>query len=252
MPEHTQSRTTNDDVTSGTGGSSMHRRAFLTGVAATATATGSTAIVRGQNGGGSTHVIGMYQDSEGYYFDPIGLHVKPGDTVKWACKSGAHSATSYSKGNPKVNNVLIPKGADGWNSGILQPGQSFTHTFTTKGTYDYYCIPHKTLGMVARIVCGEPGGPAESGSIPSSDEPQSGVMPPSKAIVKENSISFPYIPNEGHGGPPALFWGGLGIFSLTSVYLFSVYDRKTGRYDDTSETEFEVPDRAEADESAEE
>jgi plastocyanin len=230
----------------------MHRRAFLTGVAATATATGSTAIVRGQNGGGSTHVVGMYQDSQGYYFDPIGLHVNPGDTVKWVSKSGAHSATSYSKGNPQVNNTLIPKGAKGWNSDVLQPGQSYTHTFTTKGTYDYYCIPHKSLGMVARIVCGEPGGPAESGSIPSSDEPESGVVPPSKAIVKKGSISFPYVPNTGHGGPPALFWGGVGIFSLTSVYLFSVYDRKSGRYDDSSETDFAVSSETDVDDSSDE
>nr|WP_256486899.1 plastocyanin/azurin family copper-binding protein [Haladaptatus sp. AB618] len=211
----------------------MHRRSFLTGVAATT--VGSTAIVSGQKGGGKTHTVKMANKAGEYVFDPIGLYVEPGDTVKWVIDSGKHSTTSYSKGNPSANNTLIPKGAKSWDSGTIGSGKSFSYTFEKKGTYDYYCIPHKTLGMVGRIVCGEPGGPAEKSEIP--DKPGSGVIPPSDEIVKEKSLSYPYIPNTGHGGPPALFWGGFSIFSLTSVYLFSVYDRKTGRYDQASNAE---------------
>ncbi|HET7322901.1 MAG TPA: plastocyanin/azurin family copper-binding protein [Halococcus sp.] len=49
------------------------------------------------------------------------------------------------------------------------------HTFDVNRTYDYFCIPHKSLGMVARIVVSEPGGPAEGnmppiGTVPSSQE----------------------------------------------------------------------------------
>jgi len=29
-----------------------------------------------------------------------------------------------------------------WDSGLLDPGESFSFTFTTPGTFDYYCIPH--------------------------------------------------------------------------------------------------------------
>ncbi len=208
----------------------MHRRSFLTGVAATT--VGSTAIVSGQKGGGKTHTVKMTSAGSDFIFDPIGLYVEPGDTVKWVIEGNTpHSATSYSKGNPSASNTLIPKGAKPWDSGVIDSG-SFSYTFKTKGTYDYYCIPHKTLGMVGRIVCGEPGGPAEKQEIP--DKPSGGVIPPSKDIMKKKSLSYPYIPNKGHGGPPGLFWGGFSIFSLTSVYLFSVYDRKTGRYDKAS------------------
>src|SRR5699024_5694307 len=112
---------------------------------ATGNATGSG------TGQPTTHTIGMYTKNESYYFDPIGLHVQPVDTVKWVIKQGSHSTTSYSSGNPQASKTLIPEGANGWNSGTISSG-SYSHTFETTGTYDYYCIPHKTLGMVGRIV----------------------------------------------------------------------------------------------------
>ena len=30
-------------------------------------------------------------------------------------------------------------------------GQSFEHTFNTPGTYDYYCEPHRGMGMTGSI-----------------------------------------------------------------------------------------------------
>jgi plastocyanin len=212
----------------------MRRRTFMAGLAGTA-ATGAMGdaaartTLRQQQQQGTTHTVGMHTDGSSYYFDPVGLYVEPGDTVKWVIESGSHSTTSYSQGNPNASNTLIPKGADGWDSGVIDSG-SFSHTFTTTGTYDYYCIPHKTLGMVGRIVCGSPGGPATNQSIP--NEVSGGTMPDSQTIVQKQSIPFPYIPGVDHGGPPLLFWGGVGLFSMASVYLYSVYDRATGRYED--------------------
>lgn len=196
--------------------------ASLAGATAATGASGvGAATTTLQQKKGRTHTVGMYTEGSSYYFDPVGLYVKPGDTVEWVIKSGSHSSTSYSK--------RIPKGAKSWDSGIIDSG-SFSYTFTTKGTYDYYCTPHKTLGMVARIVCGEPGGPATKSPIP--NEVGGGTIPDSKKIVKKKSISYPFVPGVYHGGPPLLFWGGVGLFSLASVYLYSVYDRAAGRYDD--------------------
>ena len=179
----------------------------------------------------TTHTVKMVSDSQGKYFDPVGLHVAPGDTVKWVIDSGSHSATAYTPDNPRYSGGRrIPQGAENWDSSVLeQSGKSFSHTFETEGTYDYYCIPHRTLGMVGRIVCGSPGGPATQSEIP--DQPV-GVLPSSKTIVEEGTLEWPYIPNEGHGGPPPLFWAATGLFSLTSVYLFSIFDRESGRYSD--------------------
>lgn len=211
----------------------MRRRAFLTGLAGTAATAamgeGAARTTLRQRQQGRTHTIGMYTEGSSFYFDPVGLYVNPGDTVEWTIESGSHSATSYSPGNPSASTRLIPQGAEAWDSGVIDSG-SFSYTFTTEGTYDYYCIPHKTLGMVGRIVCGQPGGPATNQEIP--NEVGGGTMPDSQTIVRERSIAYPYVPGVDHGGPPMLFWGGIGLFSATSVYLYSVYDRATGRYKD--------------------
>lgn len=215
----------------------MKRRTFLTRLtgATTAGTVATTGSARGQQ---AMHTVEMYTEGSSYYFDPIGLYVKPGDTVRWVNKTGGHSATSYTKNNPSYNGSrLIPEGATPWDSGVLnQSGATFSHTFQTKGTYNYYCIPHKSLGMVGKIVCGQPGGPGEENSIPSSDEPE-GLHPPSRVIVNRNTVSFPYLPTTDHGDPPFLFWGGLTAFVATSVYLFGVYDRETGRYNESPEIE---------------
>lgn len=153
---------------------------------ATENAAGNAA---GETGQSTTHTVGMYTQSGSYYFDPIGLYVQPGDTIEWILQSGSHSTTSYSQANPSASTTLIPQDAQPWNSGTISSG-SYSHTFETRGTCDYYCIPHKTLGMVGRIVCGEPGGPATQQSIP--NKPKQGSVPPSDVIVNKQTVPFPY------------------------------------------------------------
>ena len=144
--------------------------------------------------------VEMRTDGTEYIFDPIGLHVKPGDTVRWVNVSGTHSATAYAEGNGGASERRIPEGAELWNSEIFtQAGATFEYTFEEEGTYDYFCIPHKTLGMVGRIVCGEPGGPAEESENPEVGSIQSGEFPSSEAIVENGMISYPYYPSEVGG-----------------------------------------------------
>ncbi|MFB6068918.1 MAG: plastocyanin/azurin family copper-binding protein [Halobacterium sp.] len=175
----------------------MERRRFLKTTGAIA--TGSLATLAGCSGGGNggddnatptsnpteTNTIQMVTGNGDYYFDPIGLFVEPGETVTWEIKSGAHSSTAYKEGNGPATVTRIPKDAKAWNSGTLsEAGATFEHTFEVKGTYDYFCIPHKSLGMVGRIVVGEPGGPAE-GSMP-----PDGKVPQSDAIVQQGAVSY--------------------------------------------------------------
>jgi plastocyanin len=120
------------------------------------------------------------------YFDPVGLHVQPGTTVRFAFESGSHSATAYPG--------RIPDAATPFDTGVLSGG-SVEHTVETPGTYDYYCVPHESTGMVGRIVVDEPGGPAEDGPIPH------GAVPESDAIVEQGSIgTVAFGPSEGDGG----------------------------------------------------
>jgi len=38
-----------------------------------------------------------------------------------------------------------------WGSGTLNNGQSFSFTFTQKGTFPYFCTFHSAMGMVGTV-----------------------------------------------------------------------------------------------------
>jgi len=109
--------------------------------------------------------VHMKSDVQGaeVWFDPIGLLIAPGQTVRWVVDANVHTTTAYHPKND-MHSLRIPEGAMPWDSGFLvNPGQHFDVTFTVEGVYDYYCMPHEEAGMVGRIVVGRPGGP---GALP--------------------------------------------------------------------------------------
>ncbi|HEX7420168.1 MAG TPA: IPT/TIG domain-containing protein [Thermoanaerobaculia bacterium] len=69
----------------------------------------------------------------GLSFSPPNVTVVPGDTVVWTFLS-FHSSTSDVQSGPEV-----------WDSGVMLSG-TFSHTFTTPGTYPYYCSLHSFPG----------------------------------------------------------------------------------------------------------
>jgi plastocyanin len=108
-----------------------------------------------------THEIRMMSDLQGsdVWFDPIGLLVLPGDTVRWIVDQNVHTTTAYHPRNAN-HSLRIPERAAPWDSGFLvEPGQHFDVTLTVEGVYDYFCQPHEAAGMVGRIVVGRPAGP---------------------------------------------------------------------------------------------
>ncbi len=106
----------------------------------------------------------MRGDEEGARvgFDPIGVFLQPGQTVRWRCEANYHTATAYHPANGG-HSLRIPRQAKPWASEILLPGESFEVTLTVAGVYDYFCAPHEHAGMVGRLVVGQPTGP---GSLP--------------------------------------------------------------------------------------
>ncbi|HYU53764.1 MAG TPA: plastocyanin/azurin family copper-binding protein, partial [Gemmatimonadaceae bacterium] len=106
-------------------------------------------------------LIEMRSDALGsrVWFDPIGLYVQPGTTVRWIVRENVHTTTAYHPGNDH-HSLRIPEGAMPWDSGFLvHPGDASDVTLTVPGVYDYYCMPHEGAGMVGRIVVGKPLGP---------------------------------------------------------------------------------------------
>jgi plastocyanin len=85
-------------------------------------------------------------------FDPAHVTIKSGQTITWKNESQMpHTATGNPSQNPVVKShpeyVQLPAGAEPWGSQMLQPGDSYSHTFTTPGEYRYICIPHVLSGM---------------------------------------------------------------------------------------------------------
>lgn len=110
-----------------------------------------------------THTVKM--DDE-WVYAPDSLTVAPGDTVVWENVGDTeHSVTA--------DEDAIPEDADYWASGGFDSqqaaeeaylttgsieetgkvpvGGSWSHTFETEGTHEYYCIPHHATGMVGEI-----------------------------------------------------------------------------------------------------
>jgi plastocyanin len=111
--------------------------------------------------------IRMRSDARGehVWFDPVGLLIQPGATVRWIMDSpgNPHTTTTY---HPKnfSHSLRIPERAVPWDSGFLvNPGDHFEVTLTAEGVYDYFCLPHEASGMVGRLIVGRPSGP---GTLP--------------------------------------------------------------------------------------
>jgi plastocyanin len=105
--------------------------------------------------------VAMRSDQAGskVWFDPVGVLVAPGTTIRWVVKENVHTTTAYHPKNDR-HSLRIPEGAAPWDSGYLvNPGNHFEVTLTVPGVYDYYCIPHEAAGMVGRIIVERPLGP---------------------------------------------------------------------------------------------
>jgi plastocyanin len=83
-------------------------------------------------------------------FDPKEINIKVGDTVKWTNNDIALHTVTSGKDRSDPN-----KGKD-FNSGLTFPdvlitaGRTFQHTFTTAGTFPYFCQVYPE--MVGKVI----------------------------------------------------------------------------------------------------
>jgi plastocyanin len=86
-------------------------------------------------------------------YEPAKITIKVGETVEWKnVGNSVHHASSDPSTAVNPAEVSNPQGAKPFDSGFLQPGQSYTYTFTVPGTYKYICAPHETSGMLGEVV----------------------------------------------------------------------------------------------------
>lgn len=68
-------------------------------------------------------------------FQPQNIRISSGDTVTWTNDDSVAHTVTADNGD--------------FDSGRLEPGQTFTHVFEEAGTYDYSCTIHP--GMVGTV-----------------------------------------------------------------------------------------------------
>lgn len=86
-------------------------------------------------------------------FIPDTVTIEAGQTVQWNNTSLlAHSVTGDPSQSTIEGSVQLPEGAEPFDSGMLDPEQTFTHSFNTPGTYQYFCIPHEGAKMFGWII----------------------------------------------------------------------------------------------------
>ena len=70
-------------------------------------------------------------DVQAFAYQPITLTVSAGTTVTWMNLDPVqHTVTD-------VNQA--------WDSGLFDPQATYSMTFTTPGTYQYFCLPHPVM-----------------------------------------------------------------------------------------------------------
>lgn len=142
-----------------------------------------------------------------FFFEPAGLYVEPGDTIRFVAQSPHHTVTAYhpQQGKPQ----RVPDGVEPFSSPVLPVGTTWEYTFDVPGVYDIWCAPHESYGMVMRVVVGEASGPATEASTDFGPEGTFGaagtvLMDAALAplnIIEVKSVSWSDISDEAKAGP---------------------------------------------------
>ena len=73
------------------------------------------------------------------------VRINPGDTVYWKATDKGHNVQFISKNG-------VPEGVEKFKSKISKDTE---YTFTIPGIYAYWCVPHKTMGMIGFVIVGD-------------------------------------------------------------------------------------------------
>jgi len=143
------------------------------------------------DGGNTVHEVEMLigpptrpERPADFYYQPTGLHVQPGDVVRWRAVTPDHNVVAM---HPSYGmQRRVPTGVDAFSSPLLgfegvpddqiEPPelpmdggdddqaddglvpQTWLYGFETPGVYDLICSPHEAFGMAMRVVVGDETG----------------------------------------------------------------------------------------------
>lgn len=95
-------------------------------------------------------------------YEPESVSIAQGGTVTWENVGSAdHTVTAYQN---EIPNDATYFASGGFNSeqearqdisgGLLGASETYEHTFKVPGSYEYYCIPHESSGMIGTVRVG--------------------------------------------------------------------------------------------------
>lgn len=110
----------------------MFQRAFL---------SAAFVLILGSGAFATTHQI----TQTGFTWVPNDLSIEVGDTVEWIYSAGSHTVTEGTDdSSPPIGFKLFDE--------VLSAGSPLvSFTFTETGDVDFYCRPHRGLGMTGVI-----------------------------------------------------------------------------------------------------
>jgi LPXTG-motif cell wall-anchored protein len=117
-----------------------------------------------------------------FSYSPQTVTIKAGESVTWT-SSG-----------PSPHTVTADDGS--FDSGTLNPGQSFSHAFATAGTFKYHCQFHQAQGMIGTVVVQAATTTPPPSTTPPATTPPGGTTPPPTG--GDPSTATP-LPNTGLG-----------------------------------------------------
>ena len=115
-----------------------------------------------------------------FYFQPTGLFIEPGDSVRFIADSPHHTVTAYHA--QQIKPQRIPDGVESFSSPVIPIRQSWSYALTQPGVYDLWCGPHEQYGMAMRIVVGTATGP---GAKPITDFSPEGVFGTAGTVLSD-------------------------------------------------------------------
>lgn len=132
------------------------RRAVQGAVLALSVLLGMVFVVPGGQASAATYRVTM----SGYAYSPATLTIPAGSTVTWTNQDTAPHDVKTTSGPAAIHSPMLNKGG------------SWSFTFTTPGTYAYYCTVHPN--MTARIVVQAPA-PTTRAPAPTHDHSAAGA-----------------------------------------------------------------------------
>jgi plastocyanin len=159
----------------------MRRLSYVAALALVAT----LALAPSAGAQGQTMTVSI----EDFFFSPANMTVAPGTTVTWVNNGQAPHTSTADDGT--------------WDSGTLQPGESFSFTFNQAGTYTYHCTIHPN--MTGTITVGGGGGGA------SARPTASATASPTAASAMATHAAGKPLPSTGGGDGWAALWAALGL-----------------------------------------